>query len=505
MRHYYKGDVKMKDMHCGCHVGRRDFLKTSTIAGMAATIPAASLLGQEAARPFKPRRTGGRRKVLFITDTPASYGAFVDGIRAIKGAELQVTAAAVNYQKPKEIAQTIRSNDPDILVMILGRVTNMSGHLAAEIGDLEIPVVLVPVNLDLIMLEADLAAAWRIRGTHAILANSEAQALEQIKVLATPGVLEGKRAVIYGRPFDSSSIPGRNLNADYVYQRTGVRLEYRPIEELQKQLAAVDESRAIKEAERWKREAAKIVEPSDKALLECSRVYVMLRDIVEKEALSCISIDCLSFSFNANTIIPLPCLAFTRLRDDGFAAPCEADVCASLTSMFLQEISKKPSYLCNVSSVNEPTSSTVLRHCVAPVRLLGKEAAPLAYNLRDYHGMGKGVTPEVQFPAGLDVTMGVFGKDLKSFVLWPGVTRSRVSDTHRPSFPGTTNESVKNMRRYCSNHLEVRVRDIDRFVQTIGGCHYTMVAGNYTKAIYDEMLRMNMNIIGPADMTSPKA
>jgi hypothetical protein len=143
---------------------------------------------------------------------------------------------------------------------------------------------------------------------------------------------------------------------------------------------------------------------------------------------------------------------------------------------------------------------------VAPVRLLGKEAPPLAYNLRDYHGLAKnGVTPEVQFPAGLDVTIGVFGKDLKCFVLWPGVTKARVSDTDRPSFPGTTDPNLKKMRRYCSNHLEVKVRDVNRFVQTIGGCHYAMVAGNYTQALYEEMMRMNARIIGPADMSTPKA
>jgi hypothetical protein len=445
----------LKENRCCCHVGRRDFLRAGTLAGMVAAIPATSLLGRETSSASRPRRTGERRNVLFINDTPTAYASFVDSIRAIKGMDLQVTSAKVDYQKPEEIRKAIESNDPDIIVMILSRVTTSSGNLAAPIGDLEIPVVLVPVNLDLIMLEADLAAAFRARGTKALLANSEAQALELIKVLASPEILEGKRALIYGRPFDSTSVPAQNLNADYVYQRTGVRIEYRPVEELQKQLETVDEARAVKEMERWKREAAKIVEPSDKAILECSRMYVLLRSIVEKEGLSCISIDCLSFSFNPNPILPLPCLAFTRLRDDGFAAVCEADVCGALTSMLLQEISRKPSYFCNVSSVNEQTSSTVLRHCVAPVRLLGREAAPLSYNLRDYHGFGRGVTPEVQFPPGLDVTMGLFGKDLKSLVLWPGVTRSRVSDTDRPSFPGTTNPAMKKVRRYCSNQLEV--------------------------------------------------
>jgi hypothetical protein len=93
--------------------------------------------------------------------------------------------------------------------------------------------------------------------------------------------------------------------------------------DLKKLYDAFDESKAIKEMERWKREATKIVEPKDKALLECSRVYVMLRDIVEKEGLSCISIDCLSFSFNTNAILPLPCLAFTRLMNVSIIGPAD--------------------------------------------------------------------------------------------------------------------------------------------------------------------------------------
>jgi hypothetical protein len=149
-------------------------------------------------------------------------------------------------------------------------------------------------------------------------------------------------------------------------------------------------------------------------------LYVLLRSLVEKEGLAAISIDCLSFSFSGKPPLPLPCLAFTRLRDEGITAPCEADVCALLTSVVLQEISRKPAYQCNVAEVNMPKSIAVLRHCVAPVRLMGRNAPPLAYNLRDYHGMGKGATVEVEFPMGIDVTLGLFSKDLQSFILWPG-------------------------------------------------------------------------------------
>jgi hypothetical protein len=136
---------------------------------------------------------------------------------------------------------------------------------------------------------------------------------------------------------------------------------------------------------------------------------------------------------------------------------------------------------------------------------MGKSAPPLTYNLRDYHGFGRGVTPEVEFPSGIEVTMGVFSKDLKSFILWPGRTQSRATDTDRPSFPGTDNASMKKVRRYCSNHLEVKVNNVDHFLQSIGGCHYAMVAGTYTNALQDALRGMSVNIIGPSDLSAPKA
>jgi len=171
--------------------------------------------------------------------------------------------------------------------------------------------------------------------------------------------------------------------------------------------------------------------------------------------------------------------------------------------MLLQEISRKPSYLCNVSEVSAQKSTAVLRHCVAPTKLMGADALPLPYNLRDYHGMGRGVVPEVEFPVGVEVTLGGFSKDLKEFVLWPGRTQARVKDTERPSFENAP-PAYRKMRRYCSNHMEIKIKDVDRFLQNIAGCHHVLVAGTYANALRDAMLRMNGNIIGPSDSAAPE-
>jgi hypothetical protein len=486
-------------------VDRRDFIKATTLAGIAGTISGANLLAQDAPIPSKPKNAGRTRKVLFVSDSPSSYEKLIDSIKAIREYEFQVIPIQASLQqKPQEVVRSVRELSPDILMLrptVRTAVGNI-GNIAVSMADLDIPIILVPVNLDLIMMDTDMVAAMRTRGANAILANSEAHAFELLKIFAVPRILDGKQALIFGRPFDSTSVPMGNLNADYVYRKTGLRIQYRPVDDLLPLLEKVDEAAAMKEMERWKEEAAKVLEPSDKTILDIARLYVLLRTLVDKEGLAAISIDCLSFSFSGKPPLPLPCLAFTRLRDDGITAPCEADVCALLTSRVLQEISRKPAYQCNVAEVDFQKSIAVLRHCVAPLRLMGRNAPPLAYNLRDYHGMGKGATPEVEFPMGIDVTLGLFSKDLKSFVLWPGKTQSRINDIEGSPIVNAPASSAK-VRKYCSNQLAVKLKDIDRLHQSLGGCHHVMIAGTYEKALREEMMRMGVSIIGPSDMSSP--
>lgn len=482
-------------------VGRRDFLKATTLAGVAAAFPGKGITAQVPSMPGRTPSQGRRRKVLFVSDSTASYEKLMESIRAVKEFDFEVQPVQINYQKPQEILKAVQGGNADILFMGLPRIGITSAHIAELLGEMETPVILLPPNTDLIMIEADLVATFRMRGVPAMLANSESHALELLKIAAVPRILEGKRALVFGKPFESSSVPARNLSEEYIYKRTGVRVAYRPIDDLKALLENVDEERARREMERWKREAMQVVEASDQAILDTSRLYVLLRSIIEKEQLSAVSIDCLSFSFGRNPTLPYPCLAFTRLRDEGVTAACEADVFAMLTSMFLQEISRKPSYHCNVSSVNTRTSTTVLRHCVAPLRLMGFDAPQLPYRLRDYHGMGRGVVPEVDYPAGVEVTLGGFSKDLKSMSLWPGRIQKGIEDRDRPSFP---NMPSSKMRMFCSNRVEMKIKEVERFLQSITGIHHVMVAGSHFDAIRPALLRMNVSIVGPVDSVPPE-
>jgi hypothetical protein len=481
------------------NLGRRDFIKTMTVAGVAATLPGGTFADTSPEKVVRPKRAGGKRNLLCLSDNPAVHEKFIESIRSIPGTSLQVFSKKVDYKKPDEIVRTIKEQDNDILLLILPKMTFSFGKLCDTMGDLDIPVIVLTTNPELIPIDANLAASLRGNGANVTFAISKEQALDSIRIAALPMLLEGRKAVLYGRPFDSTTVSSHNLNEEIVYRRTGVEIKFRPIEELAALYKKIDDKDAIKEMERWKREAKEIVGVPDKAIVDACRLYVLLRSIVDKEGLSAVSIDCLGFTLSPDPVLPYPCLAFSRLRDEGITAACEADVVAMLSSMFLEQISRKPSFMCNLMSVNPVGSKIAVSHCVAPLKLSGPDAPQMKYRLHSYHGFGKGAVPEVEFPINGQALIGGFSKDLKSFTLWPGQIESQVKDTE------TAKAKSGPISTACANTMDLKIRDASRFIQNIPGLHQVVVLGNYSNAIEDALTGMNVTISGPMDFTPFKA
>ncbi|MBN1568640.1 MAG: twin-arginine translocation signal domain-containing protein [Acidobacteria bacterium] len=482
--------------HKEVHVGRRDFIKATAIAGVAVNLPGAKLVAQNTEGPPKAKHGGAKKKLLCLTDNQIVHERLIESIRSLPATDLLISHIKANYQRPQEIIDTVRSHGPDFLFMSLPLFTFNFGALYDSMGDLDAPVIILSSNPELSMIDANLAASLRGNGANVTFTISEAQALEAVRIAVSPRILEGKRAVLYGKPFNSTTVPSRNLTEGYVYERTGVRIQHRPLEELTELLKGVNESAARSEMERWEKEAAEVIRVSDKAILDACKLYILLRSIMEKEGLSAVSIDCLGFTMNPNPVLPYPCLAFARLRDEGLTAACESDLCGLLSSMFMQEISGKPSFMCNVVSVKVPSSIIILSHCVAPLKLNGADAAPMRYRLHDYHNFGRGVVPEVEFPVGAEVVTGGFSKNLRSFSVWPGRIQSQAKNTDSSS-------GKMLMLNVCANTMEVRIRDAEHFLQNITGIHHIMVIGNYAKEIEDALHTMNMDIDRPSDLTPP--
>ncbi|NLD37766.1 MAG: hypothetical protein GX654_12940 [Desulfatiglans sp.] len=477
------------------NAGRRDFIKTMTIAGVAATLPGRAFADMSPERGGRKGQAGGKKSLLCLSSNPETHGKYIESIGSIPGTALLVSSVKVNYQNPEEIIRVIHEHTMDILLLILPRMTFSFGKLCDAMGDLDIPVIVLTTNPELIPIDANLASSLRGNGANVTFAISPEQALERIRIAASPMLLEGQRAVLYGRPFDSTTVTSHNLNEEIIYRRTGVKVMFRPIEELAGLYRKVDDKEAIKEMERWKREATEVIGVPDKNILDACRLYVLLRSIIDKEGLSAVSIDCLGFTMSPNPVLPYPCLAFARLRDEGITAACEADVCSMLSSMLMEKISRRPSFMCNLMTANPGGSKITVSHCVAPLKLMGLDAPQMRYKIHDYHGSGRGAVPEVEFPAHGQVLVGGFSKDLKRFSLWPGMIESQVMDTEK-----STSKSGP-MNNMCANTMDLKIRDAGRFMQNIPGLHQIMVLASYTGAYEDALTGMDVKISGPIDFT----
>lgn len=341
-----------------------------------------------------------------------------------------------------------------------------------------VPVIVLPKNPDLVMIHADLVASLRVRGANAYLATTLDEVVRRIRAIEHVPILANKKVLVFGRPFKSTALAFPKLTKADVKQRTGVEVEFRPLKSLIKGIQTVDDQEAKKEMDGWIAEATQVDPALEKEILASCRVTVWLRKQIDEGGYSGISINCVSKHFPESPLMPHPCLAFSRLRDQGIAAVCEADVCALLTSLLMEDIADKPSYMGNIAAVDHGDSAVTLLHCVTGLKVRGYDREPLLYALRDYHDTGKGVVPDVNFDTGTRVTLGLFSKDLRSFVLWPG-------------------EIVDSGTGFCRNYARIGIHDTKRFQHAIAGCHYVMVYGNYVRELTDTLLDMNVSVIGP--------
>jgi hypothetical protein len=238
------------------HVGRCDFIKTTAIASVAAAIPGTAFPDQNAAKPSEPKANRTQKKLLCLSSSSTANARLIQSIKSIPGTDLLVKQVGVDFQNPAEVLQAVSGRDADILLLCLSGFTFNFGKLYDSMGDLNIPIIILASSPDMIMIDANLAASLRGNGANVSFAISEKQVLELLKNIASRRILEGKKSLLFSPPFDSFTVPAHTLTADLVYQRTGVKVQFRSLEELETLFKAVSEASAKSEMERWKKEAS---------------------------------------------------------------------------------------------------------------------------------------------------------------------------------------------------------------------------------------------------------
>ena len=158
------------------------------------------------------------------------------------------------------------------------------------------------------------------------------------------------------------------------------------------------EIRAIADA--YIRQATRIAGATRDDVLNGVKSYVVARKILEREGGDAISMDCLGALGKSK--VSLPCIAWSRMNDEGVPAACEADPGAIATHMAVQYLFDRPGF--QQDPVPETARKAIIgAHCTCATRLDGFDQPPEPFHLQHHHG-NRDAVPVPTWRVGQTVT-----------------------------------------------------------------------------------------------------
>jgi len=277
------------------------------------------------------------------------------------------------------------------------------------------------------------------------------------------------------------------LNADYphwerflcrvhggceaIKERLGMELEYVKSEDVIKRWKNIDEGRVKPLVEKWVREAEKVVEPEENDAISVARLYLVMKDLLKEK-----NAQAITMAYGEGPL-PVPCFAYTNLRDEGIPSACEADIISLLSMVILHYTAEKPCFMGN-TFLDSSDDALIISHCVCPRKMEGYKANAEPYTLRRYHRekFPGSLTAFVKMKTGKEVTVCRLSGDLKSMLVASGVIVDCV-------------EMDDDM--YCRVKAKVKIRNPKEFIHKTSGNHHVMVYGDYR-----EQLRKLNEVLG---------
>ena len=166
-----------------------------------------------------------------------------------------------------------------------------------------------------------------------------------------------------------------------------------------------DEARTV--VERWKREASRVVEPSDRDLMESARLYLAIRQMKADFQADAVTIDCLSLSYGQayeEHRHMYPCMAFYTLNCDGETAVCEADVNATATALLTLYLTGRPGFVSD-PVIDTASNQIIYCHCVACPKVFGtSDKRTCRFSIRSHAEDRRGASVQVIFPENQKLT-----------------------------------------------------------------------------------------------------
>jgi hypothetical protein len=204
--------------------------------------------------------------------------------------------------------------------------------------------------------------------------------------------------------------------------------------------------------------------------------YFVAGEILKREQADAITMDCLGAIAFTGSKVSLPCIAWSRMNDDGIPAACEADRGAVASHIVVQYLFGRPGF--QQDPVADTADHSIIgAHCSCPTRLNGFDQPAEPFDLVHHHG-NRDAVPRTLWQPGQRVT--------SVDVLPPGDRYNK--DGERTKVLISAGVVLENMNVPPSGGCVVSVKvkfDGDYDVLKFPGFHQIFFYGDYKQQMLD--------------------
>jgi len=279
---------------------------------------------------------------------------------------------------------------------------------------------------------------------------------EKIKACKIKNQLENSKilAFVPDIPSYSKWLEARYLPSK-IKEKLGFDIEIIGKEEMLEKYGRMDGREVARE---WMDNAEKVVEPTVEDVENVAKLYLTLKGFVKDRNATAIAISC------SPRMAPLqsPCIALSKLRDEGTPAACEVDLFSAITMIMLQAVCGRPAFMGNVADIDSAVNTIAISHCAMPFKMDGATLQPYTFRMyHEYKFLGS-LTAYTELKMGQKVTIARIGRELTKMLIMSG-------------------EIVEQKDGWdCRNTLVVKINDLTAFIRGTSGNHLCLVYGDYT-------------------------
>ncbi len=336
------------------------------------------------------------------------------GIESVAGKYFELLDELMGCKESKQSGTTL----PNLYFIISGGTEKKTLELIDEVSDPSEPVLLMahsgnnslPASLEIL-------AKLKQEGKRGEIIYFDSHDDASAKIKLTDAIaeyeaylrLKRKRIGMFGEPSDW--LVASMQSGEIVKKAWGPEVIPVEISEAIEMFETIRGNEAKELSDEFRNKADYVKEPSDSELEDTAKVYMILKELIDKYELDTITVRCFDF---LPSIKNTGCYALAELNDEGITAGCEGDIVSALGMLWVKELLGKSAWMANPSRIYPERNELELAHCTIPLGMTD------GYGIRSHFESNLGIGIAGKLKKEPVTLLRIGGKDLKQIWLAEG-------------------------------------------------------------------------------------